>query len=87
MAGSCRLDVTRCDDTVGYLVLPIDLVPDFLSVAGQLDDAIIVALVLRWNLRGSTPRCSTSSGRAACGPRAPQEGSAFAVELSGLASG
>ena len=32
---------------VGYLSLPIDLVPDFVPVAGQLDDVLIVALVLR----------------------------------------
>ena len=37
---------------IGYLALPIDVVPDFLPVVGQLDDAIIAALVLRAVLRG-----------------------------------
>jgi uncharacterized membrane protein YkvA (DUF1232 family) len=32
---------------IGYLALPFDLVPDFIPVAGQLDDVLIVALVLR----------------------------------------
>lgn len=37
---------------VAYLASPVDAVPDFIPVAGQLDDAIVVALVLRAILRG-----------------------------------
>ena len=40
---------------IGYLAMPFDLVPDFIPVAGQLDDAIIVAFVLRTVLRGAGP--------------------------------
>jgi len=36
---------------VAYLGLPFDLVPDFIPVAGQFDDAIVVALVLRHFVR------------------------------------
>jgi uncharacterized membrane protein YkvA (DUF1232 family) len=32
---------------VGYLGLPFDLVPDFIPVAGVLDDVLLVALTLR----------------------------------------
>jgi uncharacterized membrane protein YkvA (DUF1232 family) len=37
---------------IGYLALPFGLVPDFIPVAGQLDDVVIVALALRSLLRG-----------------------------------
>lgn len=36
---------------IGYLALPFDLVPDFIPVAGQLDDVIVVVLVLRSLIR------------------------------------
>ncbi len=36
---------------VVYLASPLDLVPDFVPVAGQLDDAVVVALVLRHLVR------------------------------------
>jgi len=32
---------------LGYLALPIDLVPDFIPVVGFADDAIVIGLVLR----------------------------------------
>lgn len=35
-----------------YLASPIDLIPDFLPGIGQLDDALAVALVLRYVFRG-----------------------------------
>ena len=38
---------------IAYLASPIDLVPDFIPVAGQLDDAIVVVLALRLLLHGS----------------------------------
>lgn len=38
---------------LGYLVLPLDLVPDFLPLIGYADDVIIMALVLRSVVRSA----------------------------------
>jgi uncharacterized membrane protein YkvA (DUF1232 family) len=38
-----------------YLASPLDLVPDFLPVAGQADDAVLVVIALRWMLRSWGP--------------------------------
>lgn len=40
---------------LAYLLLPIDLVPDFVPVVGYADDAVIVALVLRSVLKRAGP--------------------------------
>lgn len=38
---------------LGYLIFPIDLIPDFIPVIGWADDVIIVALVLRSTIRSA----------------------------------
>jgi uncharacterized membrane protein YkvA (DUF1232 family) len=40
---------------LGYLALPVDLVPDFVPVLGYADDAVAVALVLRSVVRRAGP--------------------------------
>jgi uncharacterized membrane protein YkvA (DUF1232 family) len=40
---------------LAYLLLPIDLVPDFIPVIGYADDAVIVALALRSVVRAAGP--------------------------------
>lgn len=40
---------------LGYLLLPVDLVPDFLPVVGWADDVVVVAVVLRSVARRAGP--------------------------------
>ncbi|KQV75183.1 hypothetical protein ASC61_09310 [Aeromicrobium sp. Root344] len=40
---------------LGYLAMPIDLVPDFIPVLGYADDVVVVALVLRSVVRTAGP--------------------------------
>jgi uncharacterized membrane protein YkvA (DUF1232 family) len=43
----------RLSAIVVYLLLPIDLVPDFIPIVGYADDAVVVALGLRWVVRAA----------------------------------
>lgn len=40
---------------LGYLAMPIDLVPDFIPVLGYADDVVVVAIVLRSVVRMAGP--------------------------------
>lgn len=40
---------------LAWIVSPIDLIPEFIPVAGPLDDAIVAALVLRHVFRHTNP--------------------------------
>lgn len=40
---------------LGYLLLPLDVVPDFLPVIGYADDALVVAVALRSVVRAAGP--------------------------------
>jgi uncharacterized membrane protein YkvA (DUF1232 family) len=44
---------------LGYLAVPIDLIPDFIPLVGHADDAILVAVVLRSVIRRSGPEAIT----------------------------
>lgn len=49
---------------IGYLLLPFDLIPDFLPVIGQLDDVVIIPLLLYCAVR-LTPEAVLSECRVA----------------------
>lgn len=66
---------------LGYLVMPIDLVPDFVPVVGYADDAIVIALVLRSVTRRVGPEALDRHW-----PGTP-EGLAAVKRLAGIAPG
>jgi uncharacterized membrane protein YkvA (DUF1232 family) len=65
---------------VGYLAFPIDLVPDFIPVAGHVDDALIVVLALRAVLRASGSELLREHWRG------PESSLAFVLRFAGAPS-
>jgi uncharacterized membrane protein YkvA (DUF1232 family) len=49
---------------IAYLALPLDLIPDFIPVLGQLDDLLIVPLLV-WLALRSVPPAILAEHRAA----------------------
>ena len=40
---------------IGYVLMPFDLIPDFLPVIGQLDELVIIPILLYWALKLTPP--------------------------------
>jgi len=51
-----------------YLISPIDLIPDFIPVAGWLDDAIIIPLLVSWIVRMLPQRATVRATRSGDAP-------------------
>jgi uncharacterized membrane protein YkvA (DUF1232 family) len=66
---------------LGYLLSPIDLVPDFVPVLGYADDVVVVALALR-----SVARRAGSDAVTRAWPGGPA-GLAVVLRLAGLGPG
>ena len=40
---------------IGYVLMPFDLIPDFLSIIGQLDELVIIPLLLYFAIKLTPP--------------------------------
>ncbi len=40
---------------VGYLLMPFDLIPDFLPIIGQLDELVVIPMLLYFALKLTPP--------------------------------
>jgi uncharacterized membrane protein YkvA (DUF1232 family) len=45
---------------IGYLLMPFDLIPDFLPVIGQLDELVIIPLLIYCALKLTPPEVITA---------------------------
>ena len=64
MVGSRRRGCWLPGGLVAYLASPVDLVPDFIPVVGQLDDALLLAVVLPSSCGPAGPTDCARTGRA-----------------------
>ena len=65
---------------VVWIASPMDLVPEFIPVAGLLDDAVVAALVLRHLLDDGSKRGLRALGGRPCntqGDRRPEAGTSI----------
>jgi uncharacterized membrane protein YkvA (DUF1232 family) len=46
-----------------YLISPLDLIPDFIPIAGWLDDIVVIPLLVSW-IVGLLPQRATRTGRS-----------------------
>jgi uncharacterized membrane protein YkvA (DUF1232 family) len=56
---------------LGYLLLPIDIIPDFIPVIGYLDDVVIITFGVKWLLKKLPQNIRTQAHEKAGVPFGP----------------
>lgn len=51
--------------TIAYALSPVDLIPDFIPLVGQLDDLLILPALIAWAIRLIPPEVTAQSRREA----------------------